>query len=46
MVLTRLMATTTNNQGDKPRTTALEKQVQTFATAVECLTKQNHDLKE
>ena len=46
MVLTRSMATTNNVQGDKPRTTALERQVQTLATVVEHLTKQNHDLEE
>ena len=46
MVLTRSMATTTNNQGDEPRTVALERQVQTLAAAIEFLTKQNHDLKE
>ena len=40
------MATTNNAQGDEPRTTALERQVQTFVAVVECLTKQNHDLKE
>ena len=40
------MATTNNVQGDKPRTTALERQVQTLATVVEHLTKQNHDLEE
>jgi len=40
------MATTNNNQGDKVRTTALERQVQTFAVVVERLTKQNHDLEE
>ena len=40
------MATTTNNQGDEPRTTALERQVQTLAAIVEHLTKQNHDLEE
>ena len=40
------MATTTNNQGDEPRTTALERQVQTLVAAVECLTKQNYDLEE
>ena len=40
MVLTRLMATTNNVQGDKlPRSTALEKQVQTLVVAVECLMK-------
>ena len=46
MVLTRSMATTTNNQGEKSRPIALERQVQTLIVAVECLTKQNHDLKE
>ena len=47
MVLTRSMATTNNVQGDEPpRSTALERQVQTFMAAVERLTKQNHDLKE
>ena len=46
MVLTRSMVTTNNNQGDEPRTTTLERQVQTLAAAVECLTKQNHDLEE
>ena len=46
MVLTRSMTTTNNNQGDEPRTTALERQVQTLATAVERLSKQNHDLEE
>ena len=47
MVLTRLMATTNNVQGDKlPRSTALERQVQTLVAAVERLTKQNHDLEE
>ena len=40
------MATTNNVQGDEPRPTALERQVQTLTAAVECLTKQNHDLKE
>ena len=40
------MATTTNNQGDKPQPIALERQVQTLTAAVECLTKQNHDLEE
>ncbi|KAL0012770.1 hypothetical protein SO802_007878 [Lithocarpus litseifolius] len=40
------MATTNNNQGDEPRTTALERQVQTLAAAVERLTKQNHDLEK
>ena len=45
MVLTRSMATN-NNNGDEPRTTALERQVQTLVVAVECLTKQNHNLEE
>ena len=40
------MATATNNQGDELRPTALERQVQTLTTAVEGLTKQNHDLEE
>ena len=46
MVLTRSMAITTNNQGDEPHTTALERLVQTLAVVVEHLTKQNHDLEE
>ena len=47
MVLTCSMATTNNAQGDEPpRSTALERQVQTLMTAVERLTKQNHDLEE
>ena len=46
MVLTRSMATTTNNQDDEPRTTTLERQVQTLTIAMEHLTKQNHDLDE
>ena len=46
MVLTRLMATTNNVQGEEPRTTALKRQVQTLAAAVERLIKQNHDLEE
>ena len=46
MILTRSIATTTNNQGDEPRPTALERQVQTLTAAVERLTKQNHDLEE
>ena len=47
MVLTRSMATTNNAQEDEPpRSTALERQVQTLMTAVERLTKQNHDLEE
>ena len=40
------MATTTNNQGDESRPTALERQVQTLTAAVECVTKQIHDLEE
>ena len=40
------MATTNNVQGDKPYTTALKRQVQTLAAAVEHLTKQNRDLEE
>ena len=40
------MATTTNNQGDEPQPTALERQVQTLTAAVECLTKQIHDMEE
>ena len=40
------MVTTNNNQGDKPRTTVLERQVQTLIVAMEHLTKQNHDLEE
>ena len=46
MVLTHSMVTTNNVQGDEPRTTALERQVQTFVVAVERLTKQNHDLEK
>ena len=46
MVLTRSMATTNNVQGDEPRPTALEKQVQTLTAAVERITKQNQDLKK
>ena len=41
------MATTTNNiQGNEPRPTALERQVQTLIVAVEHLTKQNQVLEE
>ena len=41
------MATTNNVQDyEPPRSTALERQVQTLAAAVERLTKQNHDLEE
>ena len=40
------MATTNNVQGDEPRPTALERQVQTLTATVEGLTKQDHDLEE
>ena len=40
------MATTNNVQGEELRPTALKRQVQTLTFAVECLTKQNHDLEE
>ena len=40
------MATTNNVQGDEPRPTTLERQVQTLTTAVEYLIKQNQDLEE
>ena len=46
MVLTRLMATTNDIREEEPPITALERQVQTLAIAVERLTKQNHDLEE
>ena len=46
MVLTRLMATTTNNQGDEPWPITLERQVQTLTAVVERLTKQNRNLEE
>ena len=46
MVLTRSMVTTNDVQEEEPPTTALEKQVKMFATAVERLTKQNYDLEE
>ena len=47
MVLTRSIATTNNIQGDElPRSTTLERQVQTLMAAMERLTKQNHDLEE
>ena len=46
IVLTRSMATTNNVQGEEAPTTALKRQVRTLATAVERLTKQNHDLEE
>ena len=45
MVLTWSMATNNNQEGE-PRTTALERQVQTLSATVERLTKQNHDLEE
>ena len=37
---------TNNNQEGEPRTTALERQVQTLAAAVERFTKKNHNLEE
>ena len=40
------MATTNNIQEDKPRLTALEKQVQILTAVVERLTKQNQVLEE
>ena len=47
MILTPSMATTTNNiQGDEPRPTALERQVQTLTAAVERFTRQNQTLEE
>ena len=47
MVLTRSILTTTNNiQGDEPRPTALERQIQTLTAAMERLTKQNQVLEE
>ena len=46
MVLTRSMATTNNVQEDEPRPTALERQVQSLAAVVECLTKENQILEE
>ena len=46
MVLTCSMATTNDVQEEESPTTALERQVKTLATIVECLTKQNHDLEE
>ena len=45
MVLTQSMATN-NHTGEEVRIAALERQVQTLATVVECLSKQNHDLEE
>ena len=38
MVLTRLMTTTINAQGDEPRNIALERQVQTLIATIERLT--------
>ena len=46
MVLTHSIATTNNVQGDEPKPTALERQVQTLTAVVEHLTKQNPDLEE
>ena len=40
------MTTTNNAQGDEPRTTSLERQVQTLIAAVKRLIKQNHNLEE
>ena len=40
------MATTNNVHEDEPRSSALERQVQTLAAAVERLTKQNQILEE
>ena len=40
------MATTNDIQEEEAPTTALERQVRTLATAMERLTKQNHDLEE
>ena len=40
------MVTINNIQGDKPRTTTLERQVQTLVAAVVCLIKQNNDLEK
>ena len=37
---------TNNHTGEEPRTAALERQVQNLVVAMECLTKQNHNLKE
>ena len=45
-MLTHSMATTNNVQGNEPRTTTLERWVQTLAAAIEHLTKQNHNLEE
>ena len=46
MVITYLMATTNNIQGDELRPIALERHIQTFTVVVESLTKQNQDLEE
>ena len=43
MVLNHSMAT---NNNEEPHVAALERQVQTLAVAVECLTKLNDDLDE
>ena len=40
------MATINNVQGDEPRPTILERQIQTLTTAVERLTQKNHNLEE
>ena len=40
------MATTNNVQGDEPRPTALERQVQTLTAAVEHLAKWNQNIEE
>ena len=40
------MATTNDVQEEETPTTTLKRQVKTLATAVEHLTKQNHDLEE
>ena len=45
MVLT-CSITTNNHIGEEPCTVAFERQVQILVVAVECLTKQNHDLEE
>ena len=46
MVFTHSMATTNDVQEEEAPMTVLERQVKTLATAVERLTKQNHDLEE
>ena len=46
MVLTFSIATTNDIQEEEAPMTALEKQVKTLATAVECLTKQNRNSEE